>query len=92
MPKVISLVPDPGADTPALRDIPKMLRNLADKIEGGEAFGPTEGIRRAAVVIRAVDHVPIVLGFGDTDSTQCFEDLHAGALELIYMTRPGRVV
>lgn len=90
MPKVISLVPDPGADTPALRDIPLMLRRLADQIEEGEKYGPAEDVRRATIVLRINDRVPAVLGFGDTDATQSFEDLHAGALELIYMTRPER--
>lgn len=91
MPNVLSLVPDPGAESPVLRDIPRMLRKLADDIEAGEKYGPVAGVRRAAIVLRIAGMVPSVFGFGDTDATHAFEDLHAGALELIHMDRPGRV-
>lgn len=87
--KVISLVPDPGADKPALRDIPEMLRRLAERIEKGEEW-PIGDVVRAAVVLRVNGEQPILLGFGDTNPVQTFEDLHAGAAELLHMNNPSR--
>lgn len=75
---------------PVLHDIPLLLRRLADKIEKGEEW-PTDDVRRVAVVLRVNRERPIILGFGtEATPTQCFEDLHAGATELLHMNNPER--
>lgn len=75
------------AERPRLQDIPACLRSIADAIEAGDHGD----VARAAIVLRSADREPIVFGNGEVSSvSQTFEDLHAGALQLLYMTRPER--
>lgn len=73
-----------------LDNIPEKLRQLADAIERGD-HGPPEKIARLIGVLRADDQHPIIFGFGSTAiPSQAFEDLHAGAAQLLYMNNPAR--
>lgn len=87
MSEVLQLFATADAAVPQLLSVPACLRALADRIESGE-IGQC---LRAAVVLRCVDREPIVAGAGQTNITQTFMDLHAGALELMSMKRPERI-
>ena len=90
--QVLSLVPDTEAERPALRSVVQCLRNLAQNIEDGR-YGKVDDpdfVVRAAVVLRASNQEPVVLGMGDTQIPQVYMDLHAGAAQLMAMTHPER--
>lgn len=83
---ILSLVEDPDAARPALRDVVQCLRNVADNIEAG-IHGE---VLRAAVVLRSEGREPIVCCMGDGSFPQIFMDLHAGAAQLMSMAAPVR--
>lgn len=61
MPEVVPLPgQDPDSDRPAIHDVPRMLRKLADDIEKGE---PAD-VRNAVVVLEIGEAGSAVYGFG----------------------------
>ena len=75
-----------GEAHPPLTDIPAMLENLAEKIRSGE-HGE---VARLCGVMRCNGLHPIIYAFGECTPSQTFEDLHAGAQELLHMNNPTR--
>lgn len=83
---ILSIVSNPEAERPELRDVVACLRVIADDIEAGR-YGE---VLRAAVVLRSAGLDPLVFGPGDTLPAQTFMDLHAGAEQIMGMSRPER--
>jgi hypothetical protein len=97
MAKVVALrlVNPPENAGPVLQDVPALLRSIADQLEAGdyglkeakEEFGESH-VCRGALVLRISGQTPHTFGLGNTDSTQAFMDLHAGAQEIMNMLHP----
>lgn len=75
------------AEKAPLRDVPAVLRAIADQVEAG-AYGE---VVRGALVLRAADQEPLVFGMGDMPLiAQAYMDFHAGADQVMAMNSPGR--
>jgi hypothetical protein len=85
------------ATVPQLLNVPKLLRDLADRIDAGDhgireakaEFGE-DIVLRIALVMRVTGREPLVFGFGDAPPSVVYMDLHAGAQELMAMRHPER--
>lgn len=80
MAEIVSLrKSDEFGELPSLQDVPGMLERLAARIRAGDCGD----VVRCALVLRSSDRDPAVFGWGDTDATRTFEDLHLGAAWLL---------
>lgn len=70
-----------GPSLVSMRDIPRMLRNIANGIEAGK-YGEVD---RGVLVLRADGRYPAVFGLGNTDKHSMYTDLHAATCEVIRM-------
>lgn len=73
---------------PPLRNVARLLRNIADNLEEGQ-YGSAE-VCRGVVVLRVTGKEPQIFGLGDTLPAQIYMDLHAGAQQLMSMQHPER--